>query len=61
LQIDGGDAEVAVSELALDDDQRHAFASHLDRVGVTELMWRQATPHSSRDGGAKQLGTCRSQ
>jgi hypothetical protein len=26
LQVDGGDAEVAVAELALDDDQRDAFA-----------------------------------
>jgi acetolactate synthase small subunit len=37
LEVDGGDAEVAVPELALDDDQRHRFARHLDGVGVTEL------------------------
>src|SRR5919198_4366228 len=29
LQIHGSDAEVAVAELALDDDQRDAFAGHL--------------------------------
>ena len=41
LQIDGSDAEVAVAELALDDDQRNAFAGHLDGVGVAELMCRK--------------------
>src|SRR5215216_6269955 len=30
LQVNGGDAEVGVPELALDDDQRHALAGHLD-------------------------------
>jgi hypothetical protein len=34
LQVDGRDAEVAVSELALDHDERHALASHLDGVGA---------------------------
>jgi hypothetical protein len=34
LQVDRSDAEVAVSELALDHDQRHAFAGHLDDVCV---------------------------
>jgi hypothetical protein len=29
---------------------------HLDDVGVTELVWREAAPHSSRGGGAPQLG-----
>jgi hypothetical protein len=39
-------AEVAVSELALDDDQRYAFARHLDGVGVAELVRakRRRTP-----------------
>jgi hypothetical protein len=55
-----GDAEVAVPELTLDDDHRDAFAGHLDGVGVPELMWCEATPHSCRAGGAPQLGTCRS-
>jgi hypothetical protein len=52
------DAEVAVSELALDDDQRYALASHFDGVDVPEPMWREAPPHSCRAAGA--LGTCRS-
>jgi hypothetical protein len=59
LEVDGGDAEVAVSELAVDGDQRDAFASHLDGVGMTELVWGEAVPHSCRGGGAPQLGACR--
>jgi hypothetical protein len=58
LEVDGRDAEVAVAELALDDDQRHAFAGHLDGVGVAELVWREAAPHSCRGGGAPELGAC---
>src|SRR5215216_7831485 len=38
LQIDRGDPEVGVPELALDDDQRHAFAGHLDCVRVAQLV-----------------------
>jgi site-specific recombinase XerD len=46
-------AEVAVAELALDDDQWHAFARHLDGVGVPELAppstcRASITPRSSR-------------
>src|SRR3954449_11767089 len=50
LQVDGGDAEVAVSELALDDDERDAFAGHLDGVGVTELVRREPASHACRGG-----------
>jgi hypothetical protein len=32
-------------ELTLDDEQRHPFARHLDRVGVPELMWREPSAH----------------
>ena len=42
LEVDRGDAEVGVSELALDDDQRDAFAGHLDGVRVAELVRREA-------------------
>src|SRR5215212_8730553 len=45
LQIDRGDAEVGVAELALDDDQRHALAGHLDGVRVAQLVRREAPPH----------------
>jgi hypothetical protein len=37
-QVSGGDPEVSVTELPLDDHQRHSFAVHLDRVGVAELV-----------------------
>jgi hypothetical protein len=60
LQVDGRDTEVAVSQLALEDDQRHAFAGHLDGVGVAELVWREAAPHAGRGGRAPTLGACRS-
>jgi hypothetical protein len=38
LQVYGCDAEVAVAELALDDDQRHALAREFDGMGVPELV-----------------------
>ena len=49
-------------ELALDDDQRHAFASHLDSVGVPKLVWREASADTRRGAGAgaPQLSACRS-
>jgi hypothetical protein len=59
LEVDRGDAEIAVAELALDDDQWHAFARHFDRVGVAELVRRESAPHSCRGGGASQVGACR--
>jgi hypothetical protein len=36
LRVDGGDPEARVPELALDDDQRDAFPSHPDGVGVAK-------------------------
>jgi hypothetical protein len=38
----------AVAELALDDDQRHAFAGHLYRVCVARLIRSKASPHTGR-------------
>jgi len=55
LQVDGGDAEVGVPELALDDVQRDAFASHLDGVRVAQLMRREAPAHTSLDGEMAHL------
>ena len=40
-----------MSELALDDDQRHAFIRELDVVGVAELVRREAAPDAGRRGG----------
>jgi hypothetical protein len=37
-----------VTELALNDDQGHAFAGHLDRVGVAQLMRSEASAHTWR-------------
>ena len=47
LEVDGGDAEVAVAELALNDDERHAFARQLNGVRVAELVRREATANSA--------------
>jgi hypothetical protein len=52
LQIHGCDAEVGVAELALDDVQRHAFTSHLDSMGVTELVRSETAPHAGVEGEA---------
>jgi hypothetical protein len=57
-----------VAELALDDDQRHAFARELDGVDVPELMRREAPadaslnrgpPHIRSGGGAGPVATTR--
>jgi len=55
-QVDRGDAEVGVPELALDDDQRHRLAAHLDRVRVAQLVRREAPPHTRFGRDASQLG-----
>jgi hypothetical protein len=57
LQVDRSDAEVAVAELALDDDQRHAFASELDGMRVPELVRREAPTDAGREGGPAPLMT----
>ena len=46
LQVDGCDAEVCVTELALDDRERDAFAGHLDGVGVAELVRGKAPTYA---------------
>jgi hypothetical protein len=43
LQVDGGDSEVGVSELTLDDHERYALSGHIDGVGVTQLVWCEAS------------------
>jgi hypothetical protein len=55
LRVDRGDAEVAVAELALDDDQRHAFAGQLDGVRVSELVRLEVPPDTGREGGPAQV------
>jgi hypothetical protein len=41
LQVGGGNTEVGVAELPLDDVQGHALARHLDGVGVAQLVRRE--------------------
>jgi hypothetical protein len=50
LEVDARDAEIGVSELALDDDKWEAFVRHLDSVSVPELVWREATSHAGLSG-----------
>ena len=68
LEIDRGDAEVAVAELALDDHERHAFASHFDGECMPQLVWSEppadprcdgCTPQPASGGGARPLATTR--
>jgi hypothetical protein len=58
LEIDGRDPEVAVPELALDDDERYAFAGHLVGVSVSELVGREASANTSGRRGAPELRAC---
>jgi len=44
-----------MSELPLDDRQRHAFACELDSVCVAELVGREPAPNAGRCGVAAQL------
>jgi hypothetical protein len=43
---------VGVPELALDDREGYAFAGHLDRVGVAELVGSEAPADTGNDGEA---------
>ena len=67
LEIDGGNAEVRVSELALNHVERDPFACHLDGVGVSELVRCEAPSHAgllcesvevAADGGAIPATAC---
>ena len=55
LQVDRRDAEVAVAELALNDDQRLTFASQFDGVRVPELVRREASADASLDRGPAHI------
>jgi hypothetical protein len=50
LEVDRGHAEVGVTELVLDHVQGDAFACHLDRIGMAELVRREASAHAGLDG-----------
>src|SRR3954451_13338212 len=55
LEVDRADAEVGVAELALDDDQRYAFAGHFDGARVAELASRDGPTHPVLGGEASLL------
>lgn len=59
LEVDAGDAQVGVSELALDHNEGNAFVRHLDRVRVSELMRRESTPDTSCSSCVVELLACR--
>jgi hypothetical protein len=59
LKVDRRDAEVRVPELALDDDQRHALAGHLDGVGMPQLVRRKPPPHTGLARHVPQVGARR--
>jgi hypothetical protein len=42
-------------ELALDHHQRHSLMRHLHRVGMTQLMRREPTPHTRLGRSTRQL------
>ena len=44
-----------MAELALDDQQRYAFAGHLDRVGLPQLMRREPSSNSGLGGCGVEL------
>jgi hypothetical protein len=56
-QVDGGDPEVGMPELTLDDHERHVLARHLDSVSMPELMGRKPPTHPGCDRGVAQLDT----
>ena len=58
LEIDAGDAEVRVAELALDDQERDALTGHLDSVSMPQLMVvpTSAQPSLSRLARYADLG-----
>jgi hypothetical protein len=54
LEIHGGNPEVGMAQLALDDVVRNALAGHLDRVRMSELMRREPPPNPRADGELAQ-------
>jgi len=58
LQVDARDAEVRVSELPLDHDQRDTFVRHLDGMGVPQLVGRKPPSHAGGQGRVMQLFAC---
>jgi hypothetical protein len=55
LEVDRGRAEAGMAELALDDVQRNALASELERVRVSQLMRREPAPDARLGAEAPEL------
>jgi hypothetical protein len=56
-EICRGDREIGVTELTLDDQERHSLTGHLDCVSVPELMWSEPTSHPGGLRCAVELAT----
>jgi hypothetical protein len=55
LQIDQCDAEVAVSEMALDEVQGHALVRELERMGVSQLVRHEPPARGGSAGYRRPL------
>lgn len=53
------DPEIRVPQLPLDNYKRYSLVSHLDRVGMTKLVRREASPNPGHLGGVLELLSCR--
>src|SRR4051794_6877028 len=51
-EVDGGDGEVGVAELALQDVDGDAFSDQFDGMAVAELVWCESPAHA---GGLSEL------
>src|SRR5436305_7233561 len=54
-QVHGGDGEIGMTELALDDQQRDTLTRHLYRVSMPELVRREASAYTGPSSGSVQL------
>ena len=55
LKVDAGHPQIAMPELPLDNDQRHALVRELYGVSMPELMGREASTDAGRFRRSAQL------
>src|SRR5947209_6443487 len=55
LEVDAGDPQIAMPELALDRHERHTLVGEFDSVGMPQLMWGKSTSDASGFRCATQL------
>ena len=53
-EVERGDRQVGVHELALDHEQRYALAGHLDRMRVAQLVRGKASPDTRSSCGIRR-------